>query len=154
MAKIGNEEQMQQVRDLMSKAGQVNLGDKLEKGVEINFESAYGTKYEGIVVFKRPNMQDYMRMGAIKAQFLGENGMVNPMLIDETIRFMAQAMSTLKVVILRAPEWLLDDKGNIDVESIVEPDVLYHIYYAYEDWEDTFRKGNRAEVPGDSQTSK
>lgn len=150
---IGNEENMKKVQELMNKANQVNLGDKLTHGVPIDFTSAYNTTYKGTIVFKRPSMQDYMKMGTLKAQFLGSNGIVNPMLIDDTIRYMAQCMSTLMVVIEQAPSWLLDDKGNIDVSSIKEPDLLYHVYDKYEEWEENFRKPSVEELQGDSQAS-
>lgn len=149
----GNEEELAKVRALMEKAQQVNLGENLQHGVPIDYESTFGNAYKGFIEFKRPSMQDYMKMGALKAQFLGANGMVNINLVDNTIKFMAQVMSTLKVVIVKAPHWLLSEKGQIDVESIKEPDVLYHIFDKYEEWENSFRKQPERQPEGDSQAS-
>lgn len=148
----GNEENMAKIRELMGQAQQINLGSAHTEGVPINYTSEFGTKYTGTVVFKRPSMQDYMRMGAYKAQFLGQGGAVNMNLIDNSIKFMAQVMSTLKVVVVRAPEWLIKD-GRISVEHIEEPDILYHLYSKYEEWELTFRKPIQGELQGDSQAT-
>lgn len=150
---IGNEENMAKVRELMEKSKQINLGSQMTGQVHIDYTSQYGTHYEGIVVFKRPSMQDYMKMGALKAQYLGAYGVVDARLVDTTIKFMAQVMSTLKVVIVKAPEWLIGKSGKIDVESVVEPDLLYHLYEKYEEWEDSFRKPVQDELQGDSETS-
>lgn len=149
---LGNEENMAKVRDLMNKAQTVNLGGNLTEGVAIDYTTDFGTHFTGTVVFKRPTMQDYMKMGAYKAQYLGQGGAVNMDLIDNTIKFMAQVMSTLKVVIVRAPEWLIKD-GKINVEGMNEPDVLYHLYMQYEKWEQGFRKSVRGELQGDSPAS-
>lgn len=148
----GNEENMAKVRELMGHAKAVNLGGNLTEGVPIDYVSEFGTRFTGTVVFKRPTMQDYMKMGAYKAQFLGQGGAVNVNLIDNTIKFMAQVMSTLKVVIVRAPEWLIKD-GRINVESVEEPDMLYHLFAKYEEWELTFRKPIQDELQGDSQAT-
>ncbi len=148
----GNEENMAKVRELMQQAQTVNLGGQHTEGVPIDYTSEFGTHYKGTIVFKRPTMQDYMKMGALKAQYLGQGGAVNKYLIDDTIKFMAQVMSTLKVLIVRAPEWLVKD-GKINVEGVQEPDVLYHIYDKYEKWELSFRKPIQRELQGDSQVT-
>ena len=148
----GNEENMAKVRELMNQAQTVNLGGNHTEGIPIDFTTEFGTHFTGNVEFKRPTMQDYMKMGALKAQFLGQGGAVNKHLIDDTIKFMAQVMSTLKVVIVRAPAWLVKD-GRISVEHIQDPEILYHLYGKYEEWEDSFRKPVQEELQGDSQAS-
>lgn len=148
----GNEENMETVRELMAQAQAVNLGGNHTEGIPVDFTTEFGTHYTGSVVFKRPTMQDYMKMGALKAQYLGQGGTVNKYLIDDTIKFMAQVMSTLKVVVVRAPAWMIKDK-KISVEHFQEPEILYHLYDLYEQWEDSFRKPVQDELPGDSQAT-
>lgn len=145
-----NAENMGKVRELMEQAKQVNLGGELTNSVHIQFTTAFGTEIEGVVEFKRPTMQDYMKIGAFKAQFLGANGVVNMNLVDGTVKFMAHVMATLKVVIVKAPRWLINKNGEIDVESIIEPDILYHIYDEYEKWEYSFRREPKEDLQGDS----
>lgn len=150
--KNNNVENMTQVRELMQQAQAVNLGGENTEGIPIDYTTEFGSHYTGTVVFKRPTMQDYMRMGAYKAQYLGQGGAVNADLIDGTIKFMAQVMSTLRVVIVQAPAWLIEG-GRISVEHIQEPDILYHLYMKYEEWELTFRKPVQSELQGDSQAT-
>src|SRR6185312_14581340 len=111
---LGNEENMKTVREAMQakeQADKVNMGGSLEHGVPVDYKGIYGTHYEGLIVFKRPTMIDYMQMGSIKAKLLGSFGAVNLDLVDPSVKMMAQAMSTLKVAVTKAPSWLLDNSG-------------------------------------------
>lgn len=148
-----NTENMEKVRALMNTAKEVNLGGELRNIVPIDYTSQFGTKFTGKIEFKRPTMQDYMKMGALKAQYLGAYGVVDMRIVDGTIKFMAQVMSTLKVVVVKAPAWLVGAGGTIDVENVQEPDVLYHIYDLYEQWELSFRKSVQDDVQADSQAT-
>lgn len=145
-------ENMEKVRGLMAKAEEANLGSANRKDVAIDFTSEYGTHFKGTIVFKRPNMQDYMRMGALKAQELGRYGALDADLVDVSIKIIAQVLSTLQVVVEKAPDWMIHD-GKISVHHFQEPDILYHIYSKYEDWESNFRKPVQSESEGNSTTT-
>lgn len=148
----GNEENMARIRALMEQSQQVNMGSANTKDVLIDFTTEFGTHYHGTVVFKRPNMQDYMRIGALKAQYIGQNGSVDLNLVDVQIKLIAHVMSTLKVVVAKAPAWMVV-QGRISVEHFQEVDILYHLYAKYEEWENSFRTRVSEELPGDSPTA-
>lgn len=131
---IGNEENLAKVRELMGQAQEANLGGALTNGVPIDHTTAFGTHLTGIVEFKRPTMKDYMRMGALKSEELRNAGVVNADLVDSQIRFMAHVISTLKVVVVKCPMWL------VKIDEVQEPDILYHVYHKYQEWELSFRK--------------
>lgn len=140
---IGNEENMEKVRGLMAKADQIKLGGELEASVPIDYESEYGNKYQGIIIFKHPTMKEYLKIGALKSEYFRQEGVTNLNLVDATVRFVAQVMATLSVVIVKCPEWLLK------LEEIQEPDVLYHVFGKYEEWENSFRKSKKYDGAGD-----
>jgi len=142
---VGNKENMEKVSALMAKAAQVKLGGELKVGVYINYTSDFGTVYEGNVIFKRPTMNDYMKMGAIKSEYLRKAGVVELSLVDNLLKFMAHVMGTLSVVIVKCPEWLKN------MEKIQESDVLYHVFGKYEEWEKSFRKLPAESIPADSE---
>ena len=155
MAKpIGNEENMAKVKELMATAQEVNAGGNVQNGVLVDYKSEFdGNRYKGRFIFKRPTMMDYMQMGAIKAQMLGAFGYVDPRLIDGAVNVMATTMSTLRVVIVKAPEWLLDESGNLDLEGCKDPSLMYHILAKYEEWENSFRPQSEDDEDGDSSPS-
>lgn len=129
----------------MDKADKVNLGSELRTGIPIDYTSEFGNNYKGTFIFKRPSMRDYMRMGGIKSEMLRQAGVVDPKLVDGMIVYLSHVMSTLSVVTLKAPSWVIDDKGKIDFEILEEVDVIYHIFAKYEEWENSFRKPNGRE---------
>ena len=139
-----NVQNMLKVKDLMEKSEKVRLGGELKTGVAIDYTTTEGNNYTGTVVFKRPTMQDYMKMGAIKSEYLRSSGVVDITLVDGTIKRMAQIMAVLSTIIVKCPEWLLD------LNVIVEPDLLYHVHDKYEEWENSFRKPSDTETSGDS----
>lgn len=145
--KLGNEENMSRVMELMHSAEQVRQGDKLQEGVPINYTSQAGKVYTGVVVFKRPSMLDYMQMGGLKSEYLRQAGVVNVNLVDGTIKHMAQVLATIQKLAIKRPEWLLTP------EKIEDPDVLFHVYDKYEEWENSFRTSNKAETTGDSEST-
>lgn len=122
--------------ELKTQAEKVNMGENLRDGADIDFESSDGNKYVGKVIFKRPNMLDYMRMGALKSEILRNAGVRDLNLVDKSVQFMSHVMATLKVVIVKSPSWL------VDIDKVEEPEVLYHVYAKFEEFEDTFRKTN------------
>ena len=144
---LGNEENLQKVRRLMEKADKISLGSDLETTVPIDYTSFQGKKYEGEVTFKRPNVQDFMKMGALKSEILRKSGVKDINLVDIPVKALAQTMATLKYVIVSSPKWLQD------VEKMHEPDVLYHIHDKYEEWENSFRTNNDEKHEGDSEAS-
>lgn len=141
-----NKENMDKVREMIAnaQAEEIRLGGKLQTGVPIDYTSAFGKRYTGTVIFKRPTMQDYMRMGALKSEYLRRAGVVDIKLVDATVKEMAQVMATLSTVVVKCPEWL------VDLEKIEEADVLYHVYDKYDEWENSFRKPSEGEPTGDS----
>ena len=99
-----NAEAMAKVRELMAKADQVNLGGDLMAGVDIDFVTDFGTHVKGNVIFKRPTMLDYVKIGALKSEYLREGGAVNLQLVDNSIKYIAQVMSVLRVVVVKCTE--------------------------------------------------
>ncbi len=148
MENAQNKDNMDKVKELMANAEKVRLGGDLQTGVPIDYTSLCGKRYEGTVVFKKPTMQDYMKMGATKSEYFRRAGVIDINLVDNSIKEMAQIMATLSTVIVKRPEWLLD------LESIEEPDVLMHVYYKYEEWEDSFRKPSKSEPDENSGATK
>jgi len=144
MEKAQNAENMEIVKKLMENAEQVRLGSEAQEGIRIDYMSLYGNKYEGTVVFKRPSMKDYMRMGALKSEYLRLNGVVNINLVDSSIKEMAQVMATLTVLLVKRPEWLMK------LEEVEELDMLFHVFAKYEVWENSFRKPRETEPTGNS----
>jgi hypothetical protein len=148
-----NEENMTKVKELMAQAKQVNLGGELKGGVDIDFTSSYkndegsNVKYQGTILFKRPTIQDYMKMGAVKSEYLRKAGVVNLSLVDPSIKEMAQIIATLSVLTVKCPAWFMD------IEKIEDPALLFHVYDRYEEWERSFRVPDEKEPTGDSEPS-
>lgn len=143
-----NAKNLAKVKDLIDKSEKIRLGGELKEGVAIDFTSMSGNKYKGTVIFKRPTMQDYMKMGALKSEYFRAVGIVDLSLVDVAIKRIAQVMAVLSTIVVKCPDWMLD------LNSIVEPEVLYHVYDKYEEWENSFRKSNNTELTGDSTTTK
>lgn len=144
---IGNEENMEKVREAMAARDTVRAGNNAEGVVPIEFTSEEGNLYRGTVVFKRPSMSDLMRAGGIKSEYLRTAGVRDVRLVDETVKIMAHVMATLSIVLVKRPEWLLN------LEEVQEADVLYHVYGKFEEWQDSFRKPLPKEPAGDSDPS-
>jgi hypothetical protein len=139
-----NAQNMSKVQDLIAKSEQIRLGGELKTGVVINYTTTEGNTYTGTIIFKRPTMQDYMKMGALKSEYLRLAGVVELTLVDLSIKRIAQVMAVLGTVIVKCPEWLLD------ISTIVESDLLYHVHDKYDEWENSFRKPSKTETSGDS----
>lgn len=147
MSEAKNKENMEKVKGLIEQSEAVRLGKELEEGVYIDYTSAYGGSYKGNVVFKRPSMQDYMKMGALKSEYLRQAGVTDITLVDNSIKEMATAVATLTVIVVKRPEWLQS------LMTIQDPDLIFHIYNQYETWEGAFRTKRAPESTGDSGAS-
>lgn len=149
---IGNEEQMAQVREAMRMkelADEVNAGDKALDVVDIDFTSEEsGKHYTGKIVFKRPNVMQSLSLGGRKTQLLKEAGVVDKELADDGVLMMAQAISTLEVVVEKCPEWFLD------ITKVEEADLIFHVYGRYTLWDYSFRLKNNPALAGDSKATK
>jgi hypothetical protein len=144
---IGNEDNMVAIRAAMEAQEKAQLGGNLKEGVPIDFTSLEGNHYAGVIVFKKPDMFDFMRMGARKSEILRLAGVRDLTLVDEPIKFMAQVISTLEIVAVKRPEWLLKPS------EIKEPELLYHVFGKYSEWENAFRKDFSRESTDDSETT-
>lgn len=147
------EENMEKIRELKlaEQSRQIAAGDKFTVDMDIDFESATGTKYVGTLTFKRPSILETIRMGVNKAQLLKRemgDDVVPLELLNPEISYFAMVVGSLKVAILKSPEWLLDP------EKVVDFDLLIHVYNRYDSWLDSFRKPSIAPPKGDSETSK
>jgi len=142
-----NKENMEVVKNLIEQADRTRLAGDIKEGVHIDYTSADNNQYTGLVVFKRPTMKDFMRMGAIKSEILRLSGVVDVKFVDDSIKQMALVMATLKVVVVKYPEWLAK------LDDIEEPDLLFHVYDKYEEWLDSFRKPSEGELKRDSESS-
>jgi arabinogalactan endo-1,4-beta-galactosidase len=146
-AQIGNEENMDAVKAAMTAHQQVQLAGNLKEGVPIDFTSLEGNRYTGVIVFKKPDMFDFMKMGARKSEILRMAGVKDLYLVDEPIKYMAHVISTLEIVATKRPEWLLKPT------EIKEPELLYHVFGKYSEWENTFRKDLPRVSTDDSEAS-
>lgn len=131
---IGNEDNMAEIRRTMEAHRKAQAGGELKEGEYIDYVSEEGNEYKGTVVFKKPTMEDFMRMGGIKSEIFRRAGVKDLALVDEAIKFMAHVISTLEIVIFKRPEWLMK------IGEIKESDVLYHVFGRYQEWEESFRK--------------
>lgn len=136
------EENMRIVREARRMHEEVQQAGDLKEGVPINFTTLDGQSYKGVVVFKRLDIRDYMRLGGIKAQIYADAGLENTDLLDSSFKVLANALATLSVAIVQRPEWLLD------LFKIREPELLFHVFQKYEAWERSFRKPVPSEPTG------
>jgi len=144
---IGNEANLAKVRQLMAQNQQVQQGGNMTHGIFIDYVSQEGNHYTGTVVVKRPTVMDYMKMGGLKSEYLRQAGVQDANLVDDTVKILAHALATLKVVVVKCPEWLMD------MDNIREIDVLYHVFDKYEEWDYSFRKPVQAEPIGAGEAS-
>lgn len=146
----GNEKNMEKVREMMKQetADAIAQGSKATNTVFIDFTSDYGNLYQGNVVFKRPGVMDIMKMGAHKSEILRLAGVRDMNMVDQGVKYMAQVIATLKLVVLKSPEWL------VRIETVEETDLLFHVFDKYNEWERSFRKTSAGvSAEGDSKPS-
>jgi ribosomal protein L19 len=147
-APIGNESQMEQIRRdmaLKEQSDAVSLGDKAKNVVEIDYEAEEsGKRYVGKIIFKRPNVMENLKIGGRKSKLLQDAGVEKIELVDEGVYMMAQALATLETVIDKCPEWL------IDLASIEDADLLFHVYGKFRAWQYSFRLEGALQSEGNS----
>lgn len=144
------EENLQKIRKLRETADVVGQGSKHTNVLTIDYVSEEtGIRYEGKIQVHRPNIKEYMKMGALKGyylkQFMPTDMYVDPEYIDNTIKVLAQALATVKVVVDKCPEWLLRPEESTDMG------IIFHVFHTYNAWLDSFRRDNLGENTGDSQ---
>lgn len=153
------EQNLAKIDELMEKAKLNGLASKINSGnntqeLSIHFEAANGKIYDGVVVVKRPNMRDIIRIGVIKADIIqkeaekaGIRGKLDIALVDATVKIIATWIAELSVVVVKSSPWF----ANImDIEDL---DLVEHVYSQYTDWLDSFRDGSRNKLKGDSTTA-
>ncbi len=126
---------------------QIGLGANLTHEILVDYIDAYDDHFKGKIVIRRPNMQDYLKMGALKASYLKqavgkdpttkETIYADPNFIDHTIKMMAQFISTFKVLVVKCPKWFDEP------EKLNDFGLLDHIYFEYEVWLNSFRKSSK-----------
>lgn len=131
------EEQRAAAQAAIETAQKVRAGGELKEGEILDFTSSEGNHYSGVLVFKKLNMADLMKIGAIKSEMLRVAGVQDIQLVDNDILFMGHVISTLEIALDKRPECLLK------LNEITEPDLLFHVYGKYQLWEATFRKDFR-----------
>ncbi|AKG36085.1 hypothetical protein [Paenibacillus durus] len=112
----------------------VAAGGKLNEAEVLDFESAEGNRYKGVLVFKKPTMADLMKIGGLKSEFLRTAGVQDARLVDNDILFTAHMLATLEVVLVKRPEFLFK------LNEVKESDLIFHVYGKYQVWEASFRK--------------
>ena len=148
--KLGNEDSLAKIRNLRETANEVMEGDKLSYTFKVDYTSKNsGDHYEGVVVLKRLHVGDYLRQGGLKSEILRSAGVRDLRLVDPPVLATAQVLASLKIGIIKAPDWLVMDK----LDKFRDPDVLWHIFDAYEKWQDSFRPRSAEESEGDSEPS-
>ncbi len=112
----------------------IAAGGKFNEAEVLDFESAEGNVYKGVLVFKKPTMADLMRIGGLKSEILRTAGVQDARLVDNDILFTAHMLATLEVVLVKRPEFLLN------LNQVKESDLIFHVYGKYQVWEASFRK--------------
>lgn len=138
------EQNLEKIRELGEK---VALGSDNTYSIDVDLVVERGEHYVGTIVFKRPNMNDYLKMGVLKGQLIKKKlGELDLPLdyIDDTIKFVAQMLSSFEVVVVSRPKWFAKP------EECVDFDLLYYIYGRYEAWLNNFRADVPIEPDGDS----
>ncbi|MDQ0719810.1 hypothetical protein QF049_001071 [Paenibacillus sp. W4I10] len=140
-------EQQAAAQTAIEAAQKVRAGGELKEGELLDFTSAEGNHYTGVLVFKKLTMADLMKSGAIKSEILREAGVQDVGLVDADILFMAHIISILDVALYKRPESLLK------LKEITEPDLLFHVFGLHQMWEAQFRKGFRTASEDHSKTA-
>lgn len=144
----------QNLNDIENKIG---LGSNQKHEILVDFTDSFGENFKGKIVVKRPNMGDYLKIGAIKARYLKQAVDVDPVTkqpiyadpayIDGDIKTVAQIIATFKVVVTKAPSWFSDPQKINDFR------LLDIVYTEYEVWLNSFRRSDKDEPEGDSEKS-
>ncbi|WP_311080961.1 hypothetical protein [Paenibacillus polymyxa] len=137
MSEQFTDEQKAAVLAATEAAQKVRAGGELKEGELLDFTSSEGNHYTGVLVFKKLDMADLMKIGAIKSEMLREAGVQEVQLVDNDVLFMAHVISLLEIALYKRPECLLN------LKKIKEPDLLFHVYGKYQIWEASFRKDFR-----------
>lgn len=144
---MSNEANMKKVQEAMEMQQKMALGSDLHHELHIDYTSTEGTHYKGVVVVKRPNARDIMRMGGLKSQYLGDGGVTDLKLVDNGVKFLAHVIATLVVVTVKRPDWIKK------VDEVLDTDILYHVYDQYNEWETQFRTAAQAAAADDSDAT-
>jgi hypothetical protein len=142
------DEQKAAAQAAIETAQKVRAGGELKEGESLDFTSSEGNHYTGVLVFKKLDMADLMKIGAIKSEILREAGVKDVQLVDNDILFMAHVISVLEIALYKRPECLLK------LKKITEPDLLFHVYGKQQLWEAEFRKDFRNSLENDSSDAK
>lgn len=146
---LGNEENLAKVRELMAqKSDIVSTGSALKTTIPIDYTSSEGNVYRGDVTFKRLSVFEILKASAIKSEILARAGVKNIKLVDDIVLALAQVIATLRVAVVKAPDWL----ELTDLTAIREADLLFFVEQVYTEWENSFRLG-RYRDSGDSKAS-
>ena len=135
-----NAENLAKVREAMNQVKVGQVADQVANGgaetyVHVfDYTSPSGNEYKGAIEFKRPNMKDIMRIGGLKAQTFADAGITDLELVDSSVRLLGHITAYLKVVVVKSPPWFF----NID--EIADMDIIYEVYEAFREWEDSFRR--------------
>lgn len=153
----GREENLKKIEEMQKLSGiaaKINQGSRLTKEICVNYVGDNGTKYEGVVVVKRPNVGELIRIGVLKADMiqnqaeaLGIKGRVDLNLIDTTIKLIATWVAELSVVVVQSSPWFAN------LNEIEDLGLLEHVYRRYTDWLDSFRGGSKFGFEEDSKTA-
>lgn len=147
MAKNRREENLDKIRKM---GEQVRQGGTTTHTFEVDYETPGGTLYQGNVTVKRPNMRDYINMGVQKARFLNDQiEGPNPVpleYIDDSIKYLAQVIGDLEVLLVSRPPWLLK------LDEVEDFAVLEHVYVEVQTWLHSFRTGTAGQSESDSGT--
>ncbi|WP_028590360.1 hypothetical protein [Paenibacillus massiliensis] len=140
-------EQQAAAQAAIETAQKARAGGELKEGEILDFTSSEGNHYTGVLVFKKLNMADLMKVGAIKSEILREAGVQDVRLVDSDILFTAHVISVLEIALHKRPECLLK------LKEITEPDLLFHVYGLQQMWEAKFRKDFRNALEDHSEAT-
>jgi len=128
---LGRQIQMGKGKTLTTQIDLSNLGEGYEKFI-------------GKFTFHYPTLMERMRIGVIKANFLGNTPAGTVDMLTDNIAHMT---ATLSVVVDNAPDWF-------KLDFLEDYDVLESIYDKYFEWYSSFRnKSAGSDNQGDSQES-
>jgi len=139
--------------NLNSLASRVNAGGKYETELVIHYEGECDVVYDGMVVVKRPTVQDIIKIGVLKSNYIMKQAEklgvrhVDLTLIDSSVKIIATWVAELSVVVVRCTPWFSD------ILNIEDLGLVQHVYDRYTEWLDSFRRPSVTKPDGDSQAS-
>lgn len=134
-------------REIREVGAQVSAGTKGTFVVEIDYKTLDGITYTGKLYFKMPSVMQTMQMGAHIASFIqGQypSGQIDPALIPDVVKDLAEAVVTIEMLMSMGPEWA------VKIRECVDYDLPLHVANRYR--AERFKFRNAGKTPAASNS--